>query len=227
MNFTSVQSKIYTEHRVLLHLGCGPDTQRTRWTDVDGSWNLRVQTSWWGLFFSQYAASLSGYKWPAHVRWMDITKGLPFADGSVDAIYASHVLEHLYRSDALRLMVECKRILKSDGVIRLVLPDLKTIASSYLRDHRSDAAMRFNQSLLMREEISPRGLIGRLKALFADHHSHKFMYDVPLLVKDLKDAGYREVSETSYLDSRIPEISDVERAGRVLDGAGIIVEALK
>lgn len=213
------------EQRLLLNLGCGPEAQPSRWTDIDGSWNLRMQSSWWGRPFRFYVARHSGYQWPAHIRWMDITRGLSYADRSVDAVYASHVLEHLYRSDALQLLTECRRILKPRGVIRLVLPDLKTMVASYLKDPRSDAAVYFNQNLLMRESHGPAGLFGRLKRILADHHSHKFMYDLPLLQHDLMEAGFSEVSEHIYLDSRIPEISEVERPGRVLNGAGIIVEA--
>lgn len=211
---------------MLLNLGCGPEVQSSRWIDIDGSWNLRVQSSWWGRMIFPFVARHSEYMWPTHIRWMDITRGLPFADSSVDAVYASHVLEHLYRSDALQLLTECRRILKPRGVIRLVLPDLKTMAASYLQDARSDAAVYFNQQLLMREANGPTGSFGRLKMLLADHHTHKFMYDVPLLQQDLMEAGFRDVSEHTYLDSRIPEINEVEQPGRVLYGAGIIVEAL-
>lgn len=213
--------------RILLNLGCGPNVEMSRWTDIDGSWNLRVQTSWWGRPFVGLLAGRSGYRWPSHVRWMDITKGLPFADVSADAVYASHVLEHLYREDAIALLSECHRILKPEGVIRLVLPDLRHMVANYLSDDHPESAIRFNIDLLMRDSQAPAGLIGRLKYLFADHHSHKFMYDAPLLMRDLEMAGFREVDQHLYLDSRIPEIADVERSGRVLNGAGFIVEAKK
>lgn len=211
---------------LLLNLGCGPEVHETSWTDIDGSWNLRLQTSWWGRYFAGYIASRNGFRWPTHVKWMDITRGLPFSDGTVDAIYASHVLEHLYRDDAHRLLSECKRILKPGGVIRLVLPDLKSMALEYLADDRTDAAIRFNQALLMRESKAPVGFLNKLKRSWADHHSHKFMYDVALLIQDLKQAGFKDPAARSYLESMIPAISEVERAGRVLNGAGIIVEAL-
>jgi SAM-dependent methyltransferase len=208
-----------------LNLGCGPDVQKTGWTDIDGSWNLRVQSSWWGRMLAGYIARRSGFRWPLHVKWLDITEGLPFSSGTVDAVYASHVLEHLYRHDALRLLKECKRVLKPNGVIRLVLPDLRSMTADYLHDDRADAAIRFNEALLMREQNAPPGLLNKLKRSWADHHSHKFMYDAPLLIRDLKQAGFREPVECGYLESLIPSIGEVERSGRVLNGAGFIVEA--
>ena len=58
---------------------------------------------------------------------------LPFGDGSVDGCYASHLLEHLSREGARRLLLECLRVLRSGGVLRLVVPDLEAIAGEYLR----------------------------------------------------------------------------------------------
>ena len=81
---------------------------------------------------------------PAVRRW-DVRRGLPFGDGEVDACYASHVLEHLPRDRALLLLAECRRALRSGGILRLVVPDLEAIARHYLRlleeaDHGSRAA---------------------------------------------------------------------------------------
>lgn len=213
--------------RLLLNLGCGPEVRPSPWTDIDGSWNLRLQTTGWGRVLAPLVARHRTHRWPGHVRWMDITRGLPFDSGSADAVYASHVLEHLYREDALKLLSECRRILKPDGVLRLVLPDLASLARAYLAEPGPDAALRFNAALLMREGSSRVGGVKKLQTLFADFHSHKFMYDAPLLSHDLTALGFREVSERACLDSRIPEIGHVEQAGRILNGAGFVVEALK
>ena len=226
-----VNTTYSTDHinnrRILLNLGCGPDASPGRWTDIDGSWNLKVQTAWWGRPFADMAARRSGFRWPAHIQWLDITKGIPYADGSVDAVYASHVLEHLYRQDALLLLTEIHRILRPGGVVRMVLPDLRSMARAYLADDGPDAAIRFNADLLMRDAKPPSGWLGRLKKCWADHHSHKFMYDEALLLRDLQAAAFAEATEKSFLDSRIPEIGDVERAGRILNGAGFVVEAIR
>jgi SAM-dependent methyltransferase len=50
----------------------------------------------------------------------DLTHGLPFADASVDVVFAVHVLEHLV--DFLPLVDECHRILRPDGVLHVLSP---------------------------------------------------------------------------------------------------------
>jgi len=63
----------------------------------------------------------------------DILNGLPFADDTVTACYSSHVLEHLEKAHAVRFLKECRRVLKSGGIVRIVVPDLESITREYLR----------------------------------------------------------------------------------------------
>jgi SAM-dependent methyltransferase len=63
----------------------------------------------------------------------DLRQPLPFADGSAEACYASHVLEHFSRDDACNFVAECRRVLRPGGILRLVVPDLENIAAAYLR----------------------------------------------------------------------------------------------
>lgn len=70
------------------------------------------------------------------VREHDITKGLPFEDNYFDGVYHSHVLEHLDPRDGESLLDECFRVLKPQGVLRIVVPNLEQIATLYLSYHR-------------------------------------------------------------------------------------------
>lgn len=63
----------------------------------------------------------------------DLRGALPFEDGSFAAVYHSHVLEHLPHDEAPGFLRECARVLRSGGTIRVVVPDLETIARLYLR----------------------------------------------------------------------------------------------
>jgi SAM-dependent methyltransferase len=66
------------------------------------------------------------------IQRVDIRHPLPFPDASYDAVYHSHVLEHLHRGAGERFMCECARILRPGGVLRVAVPDLETIARGYL-----------------------------------------------------------------------------------------------
>lgn len=72
---------------------------------------------------------------PAVIEF-DVRRGLPFNDDSFDVVYHSHVLEHLTAADGERLMQECRRVLRPGGVLRVVVPDLETIAALYLEKLR-------------------------------------------------------------------------------------------
>jgi predicted SAM-dependent methyltransferase len=69
---------------------------------------------------------------PEVKKW-DLQGDLPFADGSFDVVYHSHVLEHFSRSDGQRLLQRCYRVLSRGGIIRVVVPDLERIARIYLQ----------------------------------------------------------------------------------------------
>ena len=58
----------------------------------------------------------------------DLTKfPYPFKDESVDAIYASHFVEHLDGIERIKFFNECYRILKPQGIMRLLHPYYKSV----------------------------------------------------------------------------------------------------
>jgi predicted SAM-dependent methyltransferase len=66
------------------------------------------------------------------VQQHDIRKDLPYADNVFDVCYCSHVLEHLKRTEADKVVKEIYRILKPGAIVRLVVPDLEKITRAYL-----------------------------------------------------------------------------------------------
>jgi SAM-dependent methyltransferase len=57
----------------------------------------------------------------------DLRVGLPFADRSVDRVYAVHVLEHLV--DLVSVMNELHRILADDGALHVLSPDWRAVGA--------------------------------------------------------------------------------------------------
>lgn len=68
-----------------------------------------------------------------NVKSINILKGLPFADDSVDAVFSSCMLEHFTKEQAKTHLEECFRILRKGGVCRIVVPDLEDVCKEYLR----------------------------------------------------------------------------------------------
>jgi predicted SAM-dependent methyltransferase len=223
-----------------LNLGCGP-VAPSGWLNVDGSWNA------WFASHGHVRSALEavgiintnqGTQWRVAPLVHDLTKPLPFRDNTFSAIYASHVLEHLYRDEAQRLLLECKRVLRSDGVIRLVVPDLHSMVAAYLKgrdqmdtptlESLATTADRLNERLGFRSPEPRSGnVFYRLYSAWKDFHVHKWMYDVDSLRHYAELAGFREVSEKQFLQSAIEGIEEVEDPHRLLDGAGVCVEGRK
>ncbi|EQB39194.1 hypothetical protein M947_08555 [Sulfurimonas hongkongensis] len=67
-----------------------------------------------------------------YVKVHNLLEKLPFEDSSVDVVYSSHVLEHFQKCDASRFLKECYRVLKPDGIIRIVVPDLEQLMRNYI-----------------------------------------------------------------------------------------------
>jgi len=80
------------------------------------------------------------------VVYGEATRRLRFRDSTVDYIYSSHMLEHLWRDDAIFFLKECYRILKNEGIIRLCIPDWEE-----LRNHQT-----FENSLFARNKSNLR-----------------------------------------------------------------------
>jgi predicted SAM-dependent methyltransferase len=62
----------------------------------------------------------------------DLRLPLAFGDSEFDVVYHSHLLEHLSKRAGESLLRECHRVLKPEGIIRVVVPDLEQIVRLYL-----------------------------------------------------------------------------------------------
>jgi len=57
---------------------------------------------------------------------------LPFKNNSVDNIYCSHVIEHIETIYVKKFIEESKRVLKTNGVLRIVCPDTQYLWSKLI-----------------------------------------------------------------------------------------------
>lgn len=118
----------------ILNLGCGTKTS-PRTTNIDWSIHARLRCNPIGrrlapllLNDERRALFLSMDDVLVH----DLKKGIPVPAASVDAVYHSHVLEHIDRDAVAGFFADIWRALKPGGVHRIVVPDLERHAHEYL-----------------------------------------------------------------------------------------------
>jgi predicted SAM-dependent methyltransferase len=103
---------ISPENKILLNIGAG-DWRCLGWLNLD------YATDWY-----KSAQEKSDFV-PYDIR----SDQIPFGDDSVDAIYCSHVIEHI-EDEYVRIMFdECHRVLKEGSVLRIACPDAEFLYS--------------------------------------------------------------------------------------------------
>jgi SAM-dependent methyltransferase len=194
--------------------GCGhsaPDG----WLNFDASFTLRVERfPLAGRFVRKNAQ-----RFPAKVTFGDIVKGLPVPDASVDGVYASHLLEHLSRASMVVALRNTFRILRPNGIFRLVVPDLETRARRYLADldgMKSDANDRLLRSSYLGVESDPKGPLG-LASEMLGRNKHLWMWDYPAMEAALKAVGFSSIRRCEMGDSGDPAFAAVEQHDRFYD----------
>ncbi len=119
----------------------------------------------------------------------DLKYGIPFYEASVDFLYCSHLLEHLHRDEAVRLVKEAYRVLKPGGVFRICVPDLAYAVSLYQKGKKVEALRYF------------------FCETKADYYTyHRYLYDFELLKDLLLSQGFSKVERCQYQKGRTPDI---------------------
>ena len=199
---------------VYVQYGCGlscPDG----WTNFDASPTLRAQR----LPLIGKLLRRGPVVFPDGVRYGDVVKGLPVADGSADGVYASHILEHLSRQDFELALRNTFRMLKPGGVFRLIVPDMEVRARKYLA--KLDGGDSNGNDWLMLsshlgQEQRPRGPVGFVRS-FLSNSAHLWMWDERSMAAALRQAGFTDVRRCQFNDSADQAFLRVEDADRFHD----------
>jgi hypothetical protein len=187
------------------------------WLNFDSSPTLRLQRL--PVVGGLVPAGPYG-RFPHNVRYGDIVAGLPVPEHSVELLYCSHVLEHLSLADLRTALRNCRRVLQSGGIFRLVLPDLEFLTSEYVSDPSPAAAIRFMQGTILGLETRPRGMPAMLRT-WLGNSQHLWMWDFKGLAAELESVGFGSIHRASYNDSPVAAFRQVETADRWMNCLGI------
>ena len=185
---------------VRVNLGCGLAVA-PGWWNVDASLNaliagwptallrLAYRASGASRYYTeqQYCALLRDHRFVHH----DLSHSLPFRDATVDYVYTSHFLEHLFEAEGARLLREAFRVLRPGGTIRVAVPDLRFAIALYQRGEKQ----RMLRDYFFVEDMG--SLLAR----------HKYMYDFDLLGSALVAAGFSTPVQQNYRNGSVPDLA--------------------
>jgi SAM-dependent methyltransferase len=109
-------------------------------------------------------------------------------NGSMDAVYSSHNLEHVFPHEVPVVLREFYRVLNNDGFVVLTCPDLQSVCQSIVEDKLFDPLY-----------VSPAGPIAPIDILYGhraameqgNHYmAHKCGFTWTVLSKLFKEAGF-------------------------------------
>lgn len=161
-----------------LHIGCGPKRkdQTTRGFNSDAWSELRFDID------ESVKPDLIG----------TMTDMSAVADESVDAIFSSHNIEHLYPHEVPLALSEFLRVLKPEGFLVVTCPDLQSVCALVAADKLTEAAY-----------TAPAGPIAPLDILYGHrppmargnlYMAHRCGFTRKVLTGTLQAAGFKMIA---------------------------------
>lgn len=174
--------------KTFLHVGCGPKhkDQTTRGFSQSDWHELRLDID----------ASVS----PDVVGTM--TDMSAVADATVQAVFSSHNIEHLYPHEVPQALAEFYRVLDDDGFLVLTCPDLKSVCALVAQDRLTDPAYESPAG-----PIAPIDIIYGFRQAMANGNlfmAHRCGFTEKVLIATLQSVGFAGIASMAR-----PEVFDL------------------
>lgn len=188
----SALASLRTARDLRVNIGCGPNAL-PGWINLDAARGEQIDVVW------------------------DLRRGLPFADESCAAVFGEHVIEHVPRESAEKLLRECLRALQPGGVLRVSTPD----AGLYLRSYAGDGEFLRHPAFTEQAETP----MDRVNQMMREYGQHLWCYDAESLLLLLRKVGFSKVVEQKFGESLDPSMRGIDSEGRAFES--LYVEAVK
>jgi len=143
-------------------------------------------------------------------------------EGSCSVIFCSHVLEHIPHYRTQRVLLEFSRVLKIGGTVRILLPNLRKIATAYVKRDEEFFKKAVEEDKNIRQDLGFGGmfmnfivspgqdtcLLNRNLSEFIGGYAHIYAYDFEMLSIILSGCGFGEIKEKEFCKSSIAELEE-------------------
>ena len=110
--------------------------------------------------------------------------------GSVDAIYSSHNIDHIYPHEVPIVLKEFYRVLKDDGIVVITCPDLQSVCEAVVKDKLLEPLYETSEGV----KISPIDILYGLRSDISkgnEYMAHKGGFTYSVLNASFAEAGFK------------------------------------
>lgn len=149
------------------------------------------------------------------VVFMDATKPFPLPAQSFDAVQFEHVIQIFSYQSGLAALSECRRVLRSGGILRVSTPSFDLVRR-LLDSSDDDPALAAYAEWSNRKFGTPAEQRDVSNAAFTANRlvrswGNSSMYDEPTLRRALETAGFSEIVSVMPGESQYPELQGADR----------------
>jgi hypothetical protein len=127
------------------------------------------------------------------LKYLNVAKDWPFNDDTAEAIFSSHVFEHLPLHGARVCLKNAYRVLRRGGVVRIVVPNLDQCIANY----SAQTAFEWACEVFEADHASGKNM-------------HHFMYNPASMTRMMREAGFSDIQQRSYGVGRCPDIKQLD-----------------
>ena len=182
-----------------LHLGCF-DQAYDGWLNTDVTPHIFISRIRGLALILFKIGLLSQQRYEQHkqgvfraIRYLNVTKRFPYADATFKYVFSSHLLEHLYPSQAIFCIREAYRVLHKGGIARTEVPDLDKVVASYDLNHPDE----FLEGIFEAKQKH-------------DKNKHHWHYNETSLTSLLKEAGFSKIYRCKFQEGNCADVTLID-----------------
>jgi hypothetical protein len=151
----------------------------------------------------------------------DISK-IDLQDRTCDLVFVSHVLEHVPHIKIQAVFAEINRIMKIGSGIRILVPDLRKIASAYVNNDLNFFLSAKKEDENIRQDLSIGGMFvnfivspGQDTVLFDRNinnfiagYAHLYAYDFDMIKILLEHFGFNNIKQVGFCESNYDDFKE-------------------
>jgi predicted SAM-dependent methyltransferase len=152
------------------------------------------------------------------IMHLDATRPFPFNDGTFDYVFSEHMIEHLRYCDGLKVLAECRCVLKPCGKIRVSTPNLAFLLD-LCRTNKSDLQRAYiNWASRTFIDGAPEDNETFVINNFVRDWGHTFIYDENTLRGGMTSVGFAQITKFELQESHDLALRGLENETRMPPG---------